>query len=339
MTKTITRSIKNLTTVAALFCNQSTDQFYNDIKCNQLPWSEAAKEYWQDLYNLYRVMLDSDFVTALSKDSFSGIWELTIVHFLSSHHEKGLNLISHKKKSSIPDFCADILGSRFYFEAICVSPGNIPELKVTLSEVSGKARRTPVAENMERLTAAIREKGHTKYYGEKACGYKCAMEDGSGLVIAISIAKIQFHNRSNNFIEDLRCIFGISSMKIPLAQDSNRHYKMGTPYHEQQLTFEKTSNKEMENKRGSPLKMDYFANDEYAHISAMLLSYDGRVFFPNIEIFDGILWNECRNDFILIHNPFAKNPLPVGFFDVSLEVTATHADNKMTLNMHKPKVN
>lgn len=332
MTKSTTKLAKDPAQDIALFSSNSDDPFYNRIKDNKLPWSDAAKQYWQNLFELLQPYLDNDFAHALAKDSFSRLWELTVVHFLRAHSTKGVDLIKIQKKSSVPDFCFDLLKNRFYVEATCASPGKIAELQIPLTKKT-RARRTPITENMERLTAAIREKGLIKYYGEKACGYKCAIESDSGLILAISMSKIDLNNRSNNFVQDLRCIFGFSDMQIPIERDkTNVRHKLGKPYYEHQIFFEKVSNKKP-GERGAELKMGYFANEEYSHISAILLSYDGHVFFPGLDQYTILHWKKCRNDFILVHNPFAKTPLPVGIFDVALEVTARITQSEISINI------
>jgi hypothetical protein len=236
-------------------------------------------------------------------------------------------------KSSKPDFFFNIHDkSKFYLEAVSASPGHLLELNVALDDVSGLARNTPIAENMERLCGAIREKAHTKYYGEKTCGYKCYMGENSGLIISVSLAKIPFHNQTNNFYVDLSCIFGMSPMKFPLLPNLKSGYTMGNPYHDHQPSFNKTSKKQDE--KPSPIKTDYFSNDEYNHVSAILLSHTGLTFFPDIENYvDYCNWKNCRNDYILIHNPFAKVPLPTGFFNVVREVSATLTEGSITINI------
>ncbi len=312
---------KKLPTNTYLFNAMGKDKFYNDIKNNRLPWSPYAKEYWQRLYNLHHIRLDNNFSTELANDSFSRLWELTGVDFLDAHINRGLNIINLTPTTSIPDFCFDLQGNRFYKEMICIGAGNSPELNFLIEEVSGKARRTPQVEYKERLCAAIHEKGHSKYYGIKTCGYKCTMEHDSGLLIAISLAKIAFHNQPRNIYVDLSCLFGISPMKIPLNPVQN-HYAMGSPFHDYQSGFMKKSNIKS-GQQGAIIKNDYFASDKYKHISAILLSHTGLSFYPDIDKHvDNCHWGKQRNDFILIHNPFAKTSLPKGFFNVTNEITA-----------------
>lgn len=122
-------------------------------------------------------------------------------------------------------------------------------------------------------------------------------------------------------------------MQIPVIHDElNMKHELGEPYHEQQPSFKKVSNK-IPGEPEAELKMDYFANNEYSHISAILLSYDGCVFFPGLDQYTAIQWKKCRNDFILVHNPFATIPLPVGIFDVSLEVTASIIGDEVAIHI------
>lgn len=331
MEKTAAKLSKNKSNIKRLFELDGTDQFYTDVKKELYPWHAAAKTYWQQLYEKYHMLLDREFVVKLSHECFSCLWELSQIDFLAQHQSHGLSLHAIFGKASRPDFCFGLHEKKFYLEAVSASPGNSPELNVSLSEVSGIARRTPVAENMERLCSAVREKAHTKYYGEKTCGYKCYMEEDSGLIISISLAKIPFHNQSNNFHNDLRCIFGISPTKLPLTSNKENSFAIGSPYHDHQSSFKKITNKSEE--KEAQIKMDYFSNNEYSHISGIILSHTGLSFFPDIDQFvDYCHWKNCRNDYILIHNPFAKVPLPLGFFNVSREITTNICNGEFEIN-------
>lgn len=327
------KSIKFLTKKKVLFAEKGSDDFYMQVKEETQDWHKPAKTYWQQLYEKHSTFLDNDYTEKFPKECFSRLWELTQVDFIAQHQERGSKLIQMHGKTSKPDFAFNLHGeSKFYLEAVSASPGSVPELNIPLEDVSGFARSTPIVENMARLCAAIREKAHTKYYGEKTCGYKCYIEENSGLIISVSMAKIPFHNQANNFYVDLSCIFGMSPMKFPLIPDLKGGYTMGNPYHDHQPTFNKTSKKQAA--KPSPIKTDYFSNDEYNHVSAILLPHTGLTFFPDIENYvDYCNWKNCRNDYTLIHNPFAKVPLPTGFFNVVREVTATVTKDGISINI------
>ena len=53
----------------------------------------------------------------------------------------------------------------------------------------------------------------------------------------------------------------------------------------------------------------------------------------NIDQYDlPVSWGKCRNDYILIHNPFAKTPLPRDLFPVYKEIfsASIHEEDKET---------
>ncbi|NVJ27774.1 hypothetical protein HUW62_41845 [Myxococcus sp. AM011] len=68
-----------------------------------------------------------------------------------------------------------------------------------------------------------------------------------------------------------------------------------------------------------------FADDEHAGISAIVYS-DAKVSRHAAE--RGGKWGD---DFVLIHNPFARSPLPRGFFPRGREFTAENSDDDMVL--------
>ncbi len=60
---------------------------------------------------------------------------------------------------------------------------------------------------------------------------------------------------------------------------------------------------------GSPVSTNIFLNSDYDVISAILFSNVDALNYPNYP----------GNDFVLIHNPIAKNPLPRGFIKLGRE--------------------
>lgn len=190
-----------------LFVEAGADQFYEDVRKETLVWHHSAKSYWQMLYEKNNQLLDKNFSSGLGEDFFSRLWELTQVEFLAQHHSSGLELIQlNGKNASKPDFCFVLKNNKFYLEAACCSPGNVK----ALNDQRLITKKVPIVENMERFCSAIDEKGNKKYHA----GYKSYMNDDSGLILAISLAKIPPQNRTNNYANELRCIFGMSPLSF-----------------------------------------------------------------------------------------------------------------------------
>ena len=252
-----------------LFSIKGTDKFYEDVRNETLEWHQEAKTYWQATYEMHHRLLDNNFPSALSKDSYSRLWELTQAEFLAQHCKYGLQFMKMSGKNvSKPDFCFTINEEMFYIEATCPNTGNCLALNDQRFNV---AKKVPITENMERFCSAINEKGDKKYHAS----YKKYMNRDSGLILSISLAKIPLLNQTLNFENELRCIFGMSPLTIPIIED-NSSRKMGSPYYKAQQSFQK---KTINHNKRSMIKTNYFSCPEYSHISAILISYNECVFF------------------------------------------------------------
>lgn len=69
--------------------------------------------------------------------------------------------------------------------------------------------------------------------------------------------------------------------------------------------------KKIEGKGTQPIKTDYLTNPEYSHISAIIYSY--------ADITSSIDPKDLGRDFFIIHNPLAKNRLPLGSIKCGIE--------------------
>lgn len=303
---------KNNPKIENLFVEPGSDKMYEVFRTDKYPYCQPAKHYWQTLYEKHHASLDENFASSLRQDTYSRLWELTLVEFLAQYQSRGLTPIKMSGKNiSKPDFCFTVQNDKFYLEATCAGPGEAEALNEPAVHL--KVKSTPIAENMERFCSAIDEKGNKKYQK-----YKKSMDENSGLILAISMAKIPFQNQTLNYENELRCLFGMSPLTFQIIHDSTGKGSMGNPHYTEQKNFEKVTKK---TKEATPIKMDYFSSEEYSHISAVLISYTEMVFFPGFDQYFPISWRHCENDYVLVHNRFAKIKLPIGFFSVLREVT------------------
>ena len=146
------------------------------------------------------------------------------------------------------------------------------------------------------------------------------------------MAKIPFFNQPRLPSVDISCIFSCSyNTNIPIYPDlKNGQVSTGEPYHAYEESFKKKNSA-----NGSDINTAYFSNQKYAHISAILISHDGHVFFPDADKYGFIRWGKCRNDFLLIRNPFAKIPLPAGIFPVYRETLTQINEGKFQININE----
>ncbi len=305
----------NVPTSPMLFDKEGKDSLYMNIRDERDPWHAEAKLCWQQLYNQHSLFLDSNYSDELRNDFISRLWELTLIDFIAQQEPRGLKRLNHRsKKKKNPDFCFEINGQRFYLEADAPGAGNSHELKANFENM--KVRNTPIVPYKERLCSALNIKGDINYHGGENPGYKDHMGENAGLIVAVSMAKIPSFNQPIDYRVDISCILGLSQMKIPIIKRENNEHFMGSPYYDYEPEFIKSHS-------NSPIKTNYFTDEAFSHISAILISHTGWVFFPNIDQdrYDmAVRWEESRNDYILVHNPFAKVPLPPKMFPVYREI-------------------
>jgi hypothetical protein len=288
------------------------DREYTAIRSEEKPWHRVAKKHCEELYRKYGQYLDKEFPTQFPKDFFGRLWELTIIDFLFSIQAIQPCKEHKKKNDDSPDFSFFHNGHKFYVEATSPSPGE----KLKLNEpyvfdkdsVISKAKETPISEYQEAFTSAIFQKGIKKYNSN----YKKHIEnDNAGFIIAISMAKIPDHNQARNFNVELDCLFARSNLKIPILSSCAGNFYAGAPYREQEDYFLK---------KNSQISKCYFTSKKHDYISAVLISWNPRVFFPDVDKYEQPYWEECRNDFMLVHNPHAKIKLLPSIFPVKKEV-------------------
>lgn len=112
----------------------------------------------------------------------------------------------------------------------------------------------------------------------------------------------------------LRTVFPLGETVLhvnPVAETSEmrRDYKLGIP------------------KKGTLIYNDFFLRSENAHISAIVFSFQTilqHYFFPEVKF-------ESGNDFVIIHNPLAKNPIPVGLLKSHHEYKCTFANGLLSI--------
>lgn len=314
---------KDQLSIPYLFEYHGIDETYMQIKSEDESWHAPAKKHWQTLFEAYHQYLDTDFSKEFRLDFFSRIWELTLSSFISQQLKKDEKLIKNLPKNKrCPDFCFEIDNQRFYLEAHAPTAGGSGELNATFEDVNGNARPVPITPYKERLCSSIREKGEIFYYGkDNKSAYKDYMGENTGFIVAVSMAKIPFFNQSMDYQVDLSCILGLSPRKVPILKNQSGQHMMGSIYYDQESSFQKSNSSAV-----APIATNYFADGKYAHISAILISHSGWVFFPDADQYEVPLhWEECRNDYMLVHNPFAKIPLPTGYFSVYREIPPKEA--------------
>lgn len=266
--------------------------FYEEIRTESHVKHNEIKEFVNQRFEENKPFLDKDFKHKIKNEFESRLWELTVSDYLRTN--ENILLIPHNsyalKNSSAPDFCFEFNGKRFFVECVTVSAGSCVPLAIQLKNAIGIAHLSPRDEYQERFCFAIQSK-----IDKFKKSYNKIITSNDGFIIAVSSGKIGAHIHPLDILLDIRSLYGLS--------ERNYDTHSGKISFTQSLEFPKKSNNS-----SSPIRTDYFTNNEHSYISAVLSSRKSAVSFSGspLEILGIPSPNE---EFILLHNPFASNKL------------------------------
>lgn len=248
---------------------------------------KEIRKWMEKLWKLYEPYADTNFLTDFKKHFTERSWELYLgATLLMNCYELG------KHKSVGPDFkvVTENQEQSVWVEAVTTTPGDgpdkVPEIKY------GVAVDVPEEAMLLRLTNALNEKcNRYSFYIQKDI-----LKPDEPYVVAINRADLGHLDPQIPLI--FKCLFGIGYQTLLIRN--------GEPLPKSKSSTWSGRN-EVSKKSGSSVPMTFFLNPEYAGISAVVYSINNILNSPKES-------EKMGNEFVIIHNPFAKNPLPKGFF-------------------------
>lgn len=263
------------------------------IKCGTDEESIKVRTLCNELYDKFSPYSDSDFVNKFQLEFFPKFWEMDLACVLMGCRKK---LSETDSGDEGPDICIDESGKKVWVEAICPDRGHT--LDSICKPVEGKAMSIESEKIILRITGSIytKYKKHLKYIENRICSENdpyviainsCLLTPGPGLDdLTPRIVKAVFEG-GNDVI-----LFDKGSGKLSKKWCENREH--------------------LEKHNKEKISLGYFMQEKYSNISAILYSESSYAARPT----------ENGGDYILVHNPFAKNPLNLGFFEMGLEYSA-----------------
>jgi hypothetical protein len=241
-------------------------------------WLEAT-------WNQYEPYADSNFPNEFKKQFNQRAWEL---HLGSTLINRGYVLGSHTDAG--PDIKIPFEGRNVWVEAIAVEKGDAQD-KVPDIEY-GKAMDVPEKEMLLRLTAGLREKHqkYLKYLKENLIG------QDDPFVIAIDRSPLEHPDAQIPLI--LKCLFAIGHQVLFLKREKSQPKTEGSTW----LARDKVNKIS-----GSEVEMLMFRDASYEGISAVIYCTQDILNSSRSP-------NQLGDNFVIVHNPFAKNPLKYDFF-------------------------
>lgn len=262
------------------------------------------RQHVEKLWHKFKPYADSHFIDEFRRNPDQRYWEMYLGCCLL---DKGFNLTPQKKG---PDFNFDVDGKRVWIEAVTAtvgqegSPDRVPDL-VLVSE-GGGAQEVPRNKIILRYRAALDEK-------EKK--FKSYMKDGMVgkddiKVIAISSAPIRGWSKGGTHPYILSAVFPIGQPYLSLQPKTGKVVGQG---HHFQPAVTKTN--------GAQVETLFFSDPAHSDISAVIYS--------NADI--GNPASTPGNDFLIIHNPLATTPLPLGLLPYGWEYWAEDEGDRWAL--------
>lgn len=249
---------------------------------------KKVREWMERLWKQYEPYADKQFLKDFKRQFTQRAWEL---YLGTTFMNRGFHLGKHRAVGPDLDIRDEASGKRLvWIEAIAVEKGEgndrVPDV------VYGGVSSVPEEQMMLRLAGAL-EKKFKRYCSELEKG---VVKDDEPYVIAIDRSALQHVDASAPLI--LKTLFGIGDLTITFELGDNGH-KPKDVFWSELPKLDKIS--------GKPVPMRFFLDATHAGISAVIYSHHDIINSPRVP-------KEMGENFLIAHNPYAKNPLLHNFF-------------------------
>jgi hypothetical protein len=248
-----------------------------------------ARLFVENLWNRYKDHADKDFPQKIATRFHDHFWEMYLACTLKDNGND-LLIKTRWKGPDIEIKSADF--SRIWVEAIAATPG-YGEDRVHLPKLDNEMIYVPQEQIVLRYTTAIdaKYKKYTYYKNENIIGIS------EPYIIAVNGNKVPCASDDENpYI--VQALFPIGLQFVQINWDTPEESTTGYTYRP-----------EIKKASGNCVPTNNFLRREYEGISGIIFSRVG------IREFRG----KMGGDFIFVHNPFALNKLPDGWFRMGHE--------------------
>ncbi len=267
---------------------EKPDSAYLDTRNCTNSIASAVKELCNDLYDQFHCHADSGFVDKFQYDFYERFWEMDLTCVMEN---VGFSVSSADKG---PDICLQLHDdNKVWIEAVCPKEGSM-ENKIP-EAVDGYAYQIPTDKITLRLANSICKK-HEQHLTHVKNGYCSGSEP---FVVAINGCRLVPGPGLDDITPRIvKTVFSIGKDTIYFDRDSGEVTDTG---------YEERNHVKKNN--GKPVSLNFFMTEEYGDVSAILYSESNCRVRPT----------ENGGDYVLVHNPYANNPLPPGLFKIGRE--------------------
>jgi hypothetical protein len=264
------------------------------IRLRDVPRYAQYKDFVENLWTEYHPYADPNFKRKIARDFHHGFWEM---YLSCAFIRKGLNLVPRSKRPERgPDICIKNGDVYIWIEAVAPLKGDGPD---AIPEMFSSNRSFLVPENgiVLRYIHIIKKK-YSKYKRHCIDGI---IKDKDRYIIAINGRKVPFA-----FLDDeedempliMKTLFPFGDSQIVV--DAKTLTVTQSEYEKRATVVKKLGRSESTN---------FFFDKNYNGISAVLFSLVDAVNKPDT----------LGDDFILVHNALAINPIKLGYLNIGKE--------------------
>ncbi len=293
--------------------SEARDPLYNRVQEDD-PWFDPpslVKDRIEEMWRICCEHADRNFRSHIKSDFPARYSELYFCSVFKSR--LGFSIGSRESDRGLDFYLEDL---KCWAEVTTLSsgdpgsPNSVPELKTGIS-------RPPRRQIILRMTSSFKDKADKirKDIENDVIG------NNQPIVICISGGWIGSLDRfprqiQGGFPEIVEALLPIGHMKLLLDRESMKITGIDFEYRESVHKIRSDGGSE-------DVETNYFIDEKYAHISAVIYSY--------ADATDVLDVKDMGNDFFIIHNPLARNPLPVGSIRCGVEYAIQLHDNTLQI--------
>ena len=264
--------------------------------------AREGKELAEQLWTQYHPYADAHFLTEIRRDFHARFWEMYLTCTLLQHGQQHDYSVSCPKyETGGPDIRIEHGDLRIWIEAVTATDGDPMKADSVIKPKIGQEYVVPDEKIILRYTTAIYEK-HKKYLEYRAKG---TVAKNDAYVIAVNGFPLSYRGTDSERI--LKAVFPIGPLKVELDRETAKVVAIGHQF--RPIIYKNT---------GGEVSTEFFINNQYCGISAILHSY-ANAGMPVLPL--GI-------DFLVVRNPMALRPVPHGLIAATREYWATPVDGE-----------
>ncbi|ANB23838.1 hypothetical protein A6F57_00590 [Alteromonas stellipolaris] len=289
---------------------KATDPVYINLQ-KDLPWLEPpdlARRHVEALYTETFEILDKKFIQQCKHDFHACYAEM---YFAAALQRRSGHKLSHPSDKG-PDFFIPKLNA--WVEVVSLTDGEDGNPNTIPKAVSGEVNRYPEDQVILRMCNAFETK--SKKLAQDV--FKGLIKENEPVVICISGGGLEeripmYHE--GGYPQIVKALLPVGDLKLWFGRENKKLLSQEYKYRESIRKIKKDGD--------LWIGTEVFLNSESSHISAVIYSWANAA-NPYSE-------KNWGNDFYLVHNPYATNPLPAGFANCGVEYTVEFGDESFEI--------